>query len=105
MVSEGMADARVVSAIETLGGSVTASAVSLASGVSIDDTEDELRALMAKVGGDYEFSGEGADETVRFKFPPNLSERVAVRHERRPIVLSPSEDRPEVEPDALQLTR
>jgi hypothetical protein len=43
-----MADESITEAIDRLGGSVTAAEVAMDTGVSVDQCEDELRALMVR---------------------------------------------------------
>jgi len=66
---------KVIESIERLGGTVTAVAVAMDTGLRVEACEDELRALMVRCSGEFEMSGEAEAESVRFKFPFDLRRR------------------------------
>ena len=76
-----MADLRVCEAVDALGGVCTASTVSLATELSVEAVEDELRALLVKCGGEFDVTGEAEAESVRYRFAPRLRERALAKED------------------------
>ena len=77
-----MAACTVLDAVDRLERTCGVGELSVASGLSVEDAEDELNCLMVAAGGEFRVVGEGGSQRVVYSFPPDFRARLGRRRRR-----------------------